>query len=426
MSQSNDSYVAVELRPFKRQVGGHTCVLEVSRSVICKPYIDKEVWFYEHEPDIVKDFTPKYLGEVEVTCDITQERKCPIAKVPKVVAEEYGITESYHPSKTQTKYGSGSKKRTKRASNTDKDDNTINGLSLDAWSQRCIERQIRQYGFWANNQPQKFIMLENLVCDYEHPCLMDLKMGRQQYGEDSDAEKRKLLISRCDQTTSSKLGFRICGSQTYQMPSDSYTVHDKYVGRDLDTAGARKELLMFFDNGKFLRTDVMQAIVCKLKELKNVIAMQTTLLFHSASLLLLYDGACCTSTEKQICDRQTNTDESDISCHDDAPSNDVGNGNIDMTNGVQAVDTVASQRIRPRFDVRLIDFAHVTKTAADEEFTIADDTIVFGLEKVREILKELVNEKQNGVDLINVDLENVADVTKLSDMLHADMGNCVD
>ena len=63
MSGCQGNEVEVPLRPFKHQVGGHTCVLEITKSTICKPYIDREVWFYENEPEVLKEFTPKYLGK---------------------------------------------------------------------------------------------------------------------------------------------------------------------------------------------------------------------------------------------------------------------------------------------------------------------------------------------------------------------------
>ena len=58
-------YVIVELHPFAHQVGGHTCVLELNSSVICKPFDSNEVWFYENEPDEMKEFTPRFLGKVK-------------------------------------------------------------------------------------------------------------------------------------------------------------------------------------------------------------------------------------------------------------------------------------------------------------------------------------------------------------------------
>jgi len=60
-------------------------------------------------------------------------------------------------------------------------------------------------------------MLENLVKDYSRPCLIDLKMGRRQFGADSDNDKRKLLENRCAETTSATLGFRICGTQVTRL-----------------------------------------------------------------------------------------------------------------------------------------------------------------------------------------------------------------
>lgn len=59
-----DDIVPVEVRPFKHQVGGHTCVLQVGGSTICKPYTDREVWFYEHVPESLKSFIPTYLGKI--------------------------------------------------------------------------------------------------------------------------------------------------------------------------------------------------------------------------------------------------------------------------------------------------------------------------------------------------------------------------
>ena len=56
-------------------------------------------------------------------------------------------------------------------------------------------------------------MLENLVGKYKKPCMLDLKMGRRQYGNTSSSEKRKLLEERCANSTSTTLGFRVCGMQ---------------------------------------------------------------------------------------------------------------------------------------------------------------------------------------------------------------------
>lgn len=426
MSGCPSNEVEVELRPFKHQVGGHTCVLEVTRSTICKPFIQREAWFYENEPDELKDFTPKYLGETFVTCDIQDDRKCLIARVPEEIITRDGLsrTEPVYDFSLQNTNKHNPKKRRKRTHSDAKG-------SLEAWSSICIDRQIKRYGFWANNQPQKFIILENLVHDYKHPCLMDLKMGRRQFGEDSNEEKRKLLESRCACSTSATLGFRISGSQAYKTISESYTFHDKYFGRNLDKDGAVKEIEQFFHNGVNLRTDVIRLILNKLENLQSVLLSQTDLFFHSASLLLLYDGAIpeCSSVNECNCDSvQYDNYNSNRKCSldgkttlsgmemkslsgkdkhcmrrdDEKRTNSCSTSDRNILSDKcpdQNADAVTVKECRcgnftggPKFDVRVIDFAHVSERYADENEVenIADDTIVFGLIKLKDILKTFI------------------------------------
>ena len=63
------------------------------------------------------------------------------------------------------------------------------------------------------NVKSGFIMLENLAWDFVKPCIMDLKMGTQQFSEHEKEAKRMLKERRCAETTSASLGFRICGTQ---------------------------------------------------------------------------------------------------------------------------------------------------------------------------------------------------------------------
>lgn len=60
---------------------------------------------------------------------------------------------------------------------------------------------------------KEFIMLENLVAPYRFPCVMDLKMGTSHRSPDASEAKRRMLEERWMSTTSSSLGFRMCGIQ---------------------------------------------------------------------------------------------------------------------------------------------------------------------------------------------------------------------
>jgi hypothetical protein len=58
-----------------------------------------------------------------------------------------------------------------------------------------------------------FMMLENVASasKFERPCVLDLKMGTRQHGDDASAEKRTRQMAKCAASTSASLGLRLCG-----------------------------------------------------------------------------------------------------------------------------------------------------------------------------------------------------------------------
>lgn len=189
----------------------------------------------------------------------------------------------------------------------------------------------------------EYILLENVTARFRNPCILDLKMGRRQYADVDSDKKRQSKIQKCEQSTSSKLGVRLCGMQAsrsrlshslddcvrsarqvYQVDSDRYIFTDKYCGRVLTVDEFRSSLVQFLDNGRARRRDVLPEIIERLESLHGVISTLLRYRFYSGSLLIVYDG----SAQSNLIDVRmidfANTISGASGGGDDAPNHHVG------------------------------------------------------------------------------------------------------
>ncbi|GES63883.1 inositol hexaphosphate kinase KCS1 [Aspergillus terreus] len=77
---------AVELKPYRHQVGGHTTVFRFSRRAVCKQLNNRENEFYERierrHPDMLM-FLPRYIGVLNVTFSKNSKKQKPIPEGAK-------------------------------------------------------------------------------------------------------------------------------------------------------------------------------------------------------------------------------------------------------------------------------------------------------------------------------------------------------
>ncbi|OWF41927.1 inositol hexakisphosphate kinase 2-like [Mizuhopecten yessoensis] len=365
----NDDQLVI-LKPFVHQVGGHTCLFEITQETICKPYQEREFQFYQNLPENMKEFTPHYKGLVCVKCSHDNDSPTFYAEVPGYIL-----------------------RNTEHQNNEGRSDEVKSGL--DNWSVSCIDRQMQRNGFWSNNVDQKFIMLGNLVGSLRMPCILDLKMGTRQHGDDSSEEKKKLLEDRCAHSTSASLGLRICGMQVYQAETNSYLSYDKYHGRALDDNGLRQDLRQFFHNSQTINIREISRMIQKLRRLHHVLSTQDTFYFFSSSLLLFYDGYIenyqCSDQSKQAnesSERNSDQSEEDLSSNnsshdfpDQIKVEETEDGKVDQSG---CDDDMATA------DARMIDFAHtVLKSDVKEHQGGVEEGILFGLVNLIDILQSI-------------------------------------
>ncbi|XP_057700794.1 inositol hexakisphosphate kinase 2b [Corythoichthys intestinalis] len=432
----------VMLEPFVHQVGGHSCVLRFGEQTICKPLIPREHQFYKSLPTEMRKFTPQYKGVVSVSFEEDEGGNLCLIAYPlhseSADLENKDPSSDCEPKSKMLKWSNKkqsplhlendnlSKERARQSRKDDKiisyrDDvqaqqqaevlylslekgNMVPQIKHNPWSLKCHQQHLQRMKDNAKHRNQyKFILLENLTWRYTVPCVLDLKMGTRQHGDDASEEKKANQIRKCQQSTSASIGVRLCGMQVYQSDSGQLMFMNKYHGRKLTFAGFKEALYQFFHDGQRLRHELLSPVLRRLREMQAALESCESYRFYSSSLLIIYDGHPPRTSSRPRHRGGEEGDEDELSEEEEeegafgfprsssaggSAGGAVGSSNSSSGRSAHSTSDPSSSAV----DVRMIDFAHTTCRHYGEDSVVhegQDSGFIFGLQNLISIISQL-------------------------------------
>ncbi|KAK7086103.1 Inositol hexakisphosphate kinase 2 [Halocaridina rubra] len=317
MNHDADRDDLIQLEPLVHQVSGHSSMFVLDDVTVCKPLIGREYKFYRTLPPEMKKYTPEFHGTLQVVLQEAGDGLS-LAALPNeqmttlrsnlgalkhgrclrrvssssVELESEGEEEDTSSSPSAPASPTGTANSTTTTSSA-RDEN----LSLthrdthNPWLQQCHQTTLHKLKQKTDSSNVvECIMLENLTFKFQYPCVLDLKMGTRQYGDDAPESKRRSQTAKAANTTTITLGVRLAGMQLYNREKKCYICKNKYYGQKLSEEGFKQTLWQFLHNGRRLRLDIAELIVNKLEDLRSIISKLDSVRFFTSSLLILYDG----------------------------------------------------------------------------------------------------------------------------------------
>lgn len=425
----------IPLEPFVHQVGGHCSMMKFDDVSVCKPLNQREHRFYEEQPSEMRLFTPEFRGVVYVSVREDEDGYIHVTAHPDKLALECRNKEgsnsyctcSASDSSSEEEVDSSPQRHSRRINRVetveklphrvrlrsgklelvssrvdglfeagDMPEHSTGSAGANPWAlQRHKEELNKMRVLGSSAKLHKFIVLENVAYKFSSPCILDLKMGTQQHGDDASSEKRDRQMAKAEKSTTKTLGIRACGMQVYKRSSGRFMCRNKYYGMKLCEDGFREELATFLHNGHQFRTELIEPFLHKLRKLYKVIEKQNSFRFYTSSLLLMYEG----DVEKTF-DDATGTSCSSVKEQETCRRKQDNNKGLNSSS-LNKVGNNSNNHRSCKVDVKMIDFAHTTYGgfSGDRMHSGPDTGYLFGLKNLIRILVEIQEEYQKSSDL---------------------------
>lgn len=397
------------LEPFIHQVGGHSPLFCLDASTVCKPYEEREHSFYSNMPDCLKPFTPQFKGSMRVK--IVEDNDGYITLTgypPNSFCNLHSIDTTDRPKMILKRCGSIEIESESQEVNDQyfTDEKISEEKLYNPWALKCHRDNLKKMGITLYRDPavgvhsdqtpittfQEYILLENLTNKYKHPCVLDLKLGTRQHGDNASAAKKLSKTNKVASTTSGALGLRLGGMQVYQVSLGRYICRSKHFGRVLSIDGIKNALKQFFSNGLLVRRDVIRELLTKLSDLHSLLSELDSFRFFTSSLLVTYDGSSSYQWSQSPAPRTSSSTSSIMSVSEDFAKLNTN----DLRPRHRSVTDVTSERCETSdiVDLRLIDFAHSTHRGLFDSCVHdgPDQGLLFGLDSFIKIINEIEQE----------------------------------
>ncbi|RHW71525.1 inositol polyphosphate kinase-like protein [Trypanosoma brucei equiperdum] len=133
---------------------------------------------------------------------------------------------------------------------------------------------------------RQMIVLEDICSGFQHPCVLDLKMGKRQYGLNPPEAKLRSKEHKAAQTTTKLYGVRLAGMRRWCPDKQRYETRSKLAGRLLSLDGLRDTIYRFMQRS----SRIQQVFKRQIMRLRRAFFQDHVYRFFTSSLLFVYDA----------------------------------------------------------------------------------------------------------------------------------------